>query len=39
MQANAIRVEASKKQQREKEDKKLRKTDALIKAAQINAIV
>jgi hypothetical protein len=29
MQANAIRVEASKKQQREKEDKKLQKLTRL----------
>lgn len=38
MQANAIRVEAIKKQQRERRQK-IAKTDALIKAAQINAIV
>jgi hypothetical protein len=36
MQANAIRV---KKQQKRERRQKIAKTDALIKAAQINAIV
>ena len=39
MQANASRVEASKKQQKRERRQKIAKTDALIKAAFVNAIV
>lgn len=39
MQANAIRVEASKKTTERERRQKIAKTDARIKAALVNAIV